>query len=162
MTAWTIVDRNGMAALSTQTLAAALNVKSPALYWYVHSKDELLSPMMEQLLQNSLNDAPPNLAWAGWLEYVGTRQRTLLQSHRDGGLIASLAAPTERLRTKIFPGSWSRCWPPDFAPCRPAPPQVPWPLPSLFHGAVAPVAALGPLQHYGASLPLVILYNSSR
>jgi len=59
--------------------------------------------MMEQLLQNSLDDAPPNLAWSDWLEYVARRQRALLLSHRDGGLIASLAAPTERLRTQIFP-----------------------------------------------------------
>jgi TetR/AcrR family tetracycline transcriptional repressor len=102
-TAWTVVDRHGMAALSTRALAAALNVKSPALYWYVHSKDELLSLMMEQLLQNSLDDAPPNLAWSDWLRYVGRRQRALLLSHRDGGLIASLAGPTERLRTQIFP-----------------------------------------------------------
>jgi TetR/AcrR family transcriptional regulator, tetracycline repressor protein len=102
-TAWAIVDRDGMAALSTRTLAAALDVKSPALYWYVQSKDELLSLMMEQLLQNSLDDAPPNLSWSDWLGYVARRQRKLLLSHRDGGLIASLAAPTERLRTQIFP-----------------------------------------------------------
>lgn len=101
--AWAVVDRHGMTALSTRTLAAALNVKSPALYWYVHSKDELLSLMMEQLLQNSLADAPPDLPWGDWLKYVARRQRTLLLSHRDGGLIASLAAPTERLRTQIFP-----------------------------------------------------------
>jgi len=102
-TAWKVVDRHGMAALSTRALAAALNVKSPALYWYVHSKDELLSLMMEQLLQNSLDDAPPNLAWQDWLKYVAKRQRALLLSHRDGGLVASLASPTERLRTQIFP-----------------------------------------------------------
>lgn len=102
-TAWAVVDRDGLAALSTRTLAAALNVKSPALYWYVHSKDELLSLMMEQLLQNSLDDTPPNLAWQDWLKYVARRQRTLLLSHRDGGMLASLAAPTERLRTQIFP-----------------------------------------------------------
>jgi len=102
-TAWAVVDRDGLAALSTRTLAAALNVKSPALYWYVHSKDELLSLMMEQLLQNSLDDAPPNLPWNDWLKYVAKRQRTLLLSHRDGGMVASLASPTERLRTQIFP-----------------------------------------------------------
>lgn len=102
-TAWAVVDRDGMAALSTRTLAAALNVRSPALYWYVHSKDELLSLMMEQVLQNSLDDAPPDLAWRDWLKYVAKRQRTLLLSHRDGGMVASLAPPTERLRTEIFP-----------------------------------------------------------
>jgi TetR/AcrR family transcriptional regulator, tetracycline repressor protein len=101
--AWELVDRSGMAALSTRALATALNVKSPALYWYVRSKDELLSLMMEQLLQNSLDDAPPQLKWADWLKYVARRQRELLLSHRDSGLIASLASPTERLRTEIFP-----------------------------------------------------------
>jgi TetR/AcrR family tetracycline transcriptional repressor len=103
MEAWALVDHSGVAALSTRTLAAALNVKSPALYWYVRSKDELLSLMMEHLLQNSLDDAPPNLRWADWLQYVARRQRELLLSHRDSGLIASLAPPTQRLRTEIFP-----------------------------------------------------------
>jgi TetR/AcrR family tetracycline transcriptional repressor len=101
--AWALVDRSGLAALSTRTLAAELNVKSPALYWYVRSKDELLSRMMEQLLQNSLDDAPSSLRWADWIKYVARRQRELLLSHRDSGLIASLAPPTERLRTEIFP-----------------------------------------------------------
>jgi TetR/AcrR family tetracycline transcriptional repressor len=101
--AWALVDRKGLAALSTRTLAAALDVKSPALYWYVRSKDELLSLMMEQLLQNSLDNAPSGLTWADWLVYVARRQRELLLSHRDGGLIASLAPPTERLRTETFP-----------------------------------------------------------
>ncbi len=101
--AWALVDRSGMAALSTRTLAAALNVQSPALYWYVRSKDELLSLMMEQLLENSLDDAPPGLSWADWLKYVARRQRELLLSHRDSGMIASQAPPSERLRTEIFP-----------------------------------------------------------
>jgi TetR/AcrR family transcriptional regulator, tetracycline repressor protein len=101
--AWVLVDRSGMAALSTRTLAAALNVKSPALYWHVRGKDELLSLMMEHLLQHSLNDAPTDVSWAEWLKYVARRQRQLLLAHRDSGLIASLASPTERLRTEVFP-----------------------------------------------------------
>lgn len=102
--AWALVDHSGMAALSTRTLAAALHVQGPALYWHVHGKDELLSLMVEHLLRDSLSDAPSNLGWAEWLEYVARRQRELLLSHRDSGLIASLAPPTERLRKEIFPG----------------------------------------------------------
>jgi TetR/AcrR family tetracycline transcriptional repressor len=101
--AWALVDRSGMAALSTRALAAALHVQGPALYWHVHNKDELLGLMMEHLLQHSVTDAPSNLAWAEWLTYVGRRQRALLLSHRDSGLIASLARPTERLRKEVFP-----------------------------------------------------------
>jgi TetR/AcrR family transcriptional regulator, tetracycline repressor protein len=101
--AWALVDRSGMSALSTRLLAAALHVQGPALYWHVHGKDELLSLMMEHLLQHSLTDAPANLAWPEWLGYVAKRQRALLLSHRDSGLIASLASPTERLRTEVFP-----------------------------------------------------------
>jgi len=101
--AWRLVDRSGMAALYTRTLAAALHVQGPALYWHVRGKDELLSLMMENLLQHSLSDAPSNLAWPEWLRYVAKRQRELLLSHRDSGLIASLASPTERLRTEVFP-----------------------------------------------------------
>ena len=102
--AWALVDRSGMAALSTRTLAAALHVQGPALYWHVHGKDELLSLMVEHLLRDSLSDPPAKLGWAEWLVYVARRQRELLLSHRDSGLIASLAPPTERLRKEIFPG----------------------------------------------------------
>ena len=58
---------------------------------------------MEHLLQHSLTEAPANLHWQEWLKYVAQRQRQLLLSHRDSGLIASLASPTERLRTEVFP-----------------------------------------------------------
>src|SRR5438045_9692662 len=72
--AWALVDRSGMAALSTRTLAAALHVQGPALYWHVRGKDELLSLMVEHLLQDSLSEAPSNLGWAEWLESVATEQ----------------------------------------------------------------------------------------
>jgi hypothetical protein len=60
--------------------------------------------MVEHLLRDSLNDSPANLGWPEWLDYVAKRQRELLLSHRDSGLIASLAPPTERLRKEVFPG----------------------------------------------------------
>jgi TetR/AcrR family tetracycline transcriptional repressor len=101
--AWALVDRGGMTALSTRSLAAALHVQGPALYWHVRGKDELLSLMMEHLLQHSLSAPPADLTWPEWLRYVAQRQRQLLLSHPDSGLIASLASPTERLRTEVFP-----------------------------------------------------------
>ncbi|MBO9581693.1 MAG: TetR/AcrR family transcriptional regulator C-terminal domain-containing protein [Sphingobium sp.] len=101
-TAWSIVDEAGLSRLSTRTLAAALDVKSPALYWHVRSKEELLSLMMEHLLLDSLDGIPQNLDWKEWLKAVARNQHRLLLSHRDSGLIASLAPPSDRLRTHVF------------------------------------------------------------
>jgi TetR/AcrR family tetracycline transcriptional repressor len=101
--AWALVDRSGMAGLSTRSLAAALHVKSPALYWHVRNKEELLSLMVEHLLQDSLEGIPADLHWTEWLKQVARRQRQLLLSHRDSGFIASLAPPSARLREDVFP-----------------------------------------------------------
>jgi TetR/AcrR family transcriptional regulator, tetracycline repressor protein len=101
--AWALVDRSGMAGLSTRALAAALHVKSPALYWHVRNKEELLSLMVEHLLQDSLDGIPTDLHWSDWLRHVARRQRKLLLSHRDSGFLASLAPPSARLRQDVFP-----------------------------------------------------------
>lgn len=100
--AWAIVDEHGLAGLSTRTLAAALEVKSPAIYWHVGSKEALFSLMMEDLLQDSISDCDgPD--WQDWFIKVGQRQRELLLSHRDASVIASIAPPTERIRSDLFP-----------------------------------------------------------
>ncbi|KPF91587.1 hypothetical protein IP81_10400 [Novosphingobium sp. AAP83] len=101
-TAWAIVDEHGLAGLSTRTLAAALEVKSPAIYWHIGSKEELFSLMIEDLLQDSISDCDgPD--WQEWFIKVGQRQRQLLLSHRDASIIASIAPPTERIRNELFP-----------------------------------------------------------
>ncbi|WP_353227454.1 TetR family transcriptional regulator [Novosphingobium sp.] len=101
--AWDLVDTGGVAALSTRTLAAALHVKGPALYWHVRNKQDLLSLMLEHVLVDSIAAPPPGLDWADWLRFVGQRQRAALLAHRDSGMIASTAPPTLRLRTEVFP-----------------------------------------------------------
>jgi len=101
--AWKIVDEHGASKLSTRALAAELNVQSPALYWYFRSKEELLSLMIENLLHSSLNDSPAGMEWHEWIKHVARRQRDLFLSHRDSSIIASIAKPSEKLRTELFP-----------------------------------------------------------
>lgn len=101
-TAWTIVNEHGLAGLSTRTLAAALGVKSPALYWHVSSKEQLLSLMLEHLLQDSISDGT-GLDWKDWFKGVARRQRRVLLSNRDAGILASIAPPSDRIRTELFP-----------------------------------------------------------
>ena len=101
--AWALVDADGVAALSTRSLAAALGVQGPALYWHVRNKRELLSLMLEHVLGDAISSAPPGLAWPDWLRFAGAAQRQALLAHRDAGLIASTAPPTPRLRDEVFP-----------------------------------------------------------
>jgi TetR/AcrR family tetracycline transcriptional repressor len=101
--AWALVDQEGVAALSTRSLAAALNVQGPALYYHVRSKQELMSLMLEYVLGNSIDVPPADLAWPDWLRLVGHEQRRALLAHRDSALIASSAPPTKRLQEELFP-----------------------------------------------------------
>ncbi len=101
--AWTIVDAEGVGKLSTRTLAKMLNVQSPALYWHVKSKDQLLSIMMERLLEDSLAEPSAEMGWQDWMRHVGRRQRRSLLSHRDTGIIASVAHPSTKLQNDLFP-----------------------------------------------------------
>jgi TetR/AcrR family tetracycline transcriptional repressor len=101
--AWALVEEQGVRSLSTRTLAAALDVKGPALYWHVRNKQALLSLMLEHVLQDSISAPPPDLTWPDWLRFVGTAQRAALLAHRDSALIASSAPPTERMRNELFP-----------------------------------------------------------
>ncbi|MGX7895935.1 TetR/AcrR family transcriptional regulator C-terminal domain-containing protein [Tsuneonella sp. HG222] len=106
--AWLLVDREGIARLSTRNLAAALDVKSPALYWHVRNKRQLMGLMIERALFGSLAKVPQDLPWWEWLREVARRQRRTLLSHRDSGLIASQSSPTEKLRDEFFEGVVNR------------------------------------------------------
>ena len=101
--AWTVVDRECIAGLSTHKVAAELTVKQPAIYYHVRSKQELLSLMVEQMLRASLRSPRSDLPWWEWLRDYCRETRRLLLSHKDGGLIAASAPAREQMRTELFP-----------------------------------------------------------
>lgn len=101
--AWTLVERDGVDALTTRTLASALGVKSPALYWHVPSMTALHSLMVEQMLTESIRNSQPGERWQDWLHDVGTAQRRNFLSHRDSGRILAMAPPTEVIRNEVMP-----------------------------------------------------------
>lgn len=101
--AWTLVERNGVDALTTRTLASALGVKSPALYWHVPSMTALHSLMVERMLTESIRNPKPGESWQDWLHDVGTAQRRNFLSHRDSGRILAMAPPTEVIRNEVMP-----------------------------------------------------------
>jgi TetR/AcrR family transcriptional regulator, tetracycline repressor protein len=101
--AWALVECNGVDALTSRTLAAALGVKSPALYWHVPSMTALHSLMVERMLTESIRNPAPGEAWQDWLHDVGMAQRRNFLSHRDSGRIIAIAPPTEVTRIQVMP-----------------------------------------------------------
>jgi TetR/AcrR family transcriptional regulator, tetracycline repressor protein len=101
--AWLLVERDGVDALTTRTLAAALGVKSPALYWHVPSMTTLHSLMVERMLTESVRNPRPGEPWPDWLHDVGMAQRRNFLSHRDSGRILAMATPTKVTRNQVMP-----------------------------------------------------------
>ena len=101
--AWAVVDRDGLDALSTRSLAAHLGVKGPALYWHIGSMQELHGRMVEHILRDSVRSLDGTMAWPEWLRLVGTEQRRIFLSHRDSGRIASNVSPSEQMRSEVIP-----------------------------------------------------------
>ncbi len=101
--AWALVEREGVDALTTRTLAAALDVKSPALYWHVPSMTALHGLMVERMLSESIRNPMKGEAWTVWLHDVGKTQHRNFLSHRDSGRILAMAPPTDVTRNNIMP-----------------------------------------------------------
>ncbi len=101
--AWILVDRDGVDALSTRTLAAELNVQGPALYWHVRNMHGLLTLMIERSLCDDIRIAAEGLTWSDWLRTIACEQRRVFLEHRDSGRIASSVLPTPRTRTELVP-----------------------------------------------------------
>jgi TetR/AcrR family tetracycline transcriptional repressor len=101
--AWSLVERDGVDALTTRTLAAELGVKSPALYWHVPSMTALHSLMVERMLFESVRNPADGETWQDWLRDVGRTQRRNFLSHRDSGRIMAVAPPSDVIRNQVMP-----------------------------------------------------------
>lgn len=101
--AWSLVEEDGVDALTSRTLAAKLGVKSPALYWHVPSMTALHSLMVERMLSESIRDPADGETWQAWLLDVGRTQRRNFLSHRDSGRIIAVAPPTDVIRNQVMP-----------------------------------------------------------
>jgi TetR/AcrR family tetracycline transcriptional repressor len=94
-----LLDEVGLDGLSVRRLAAELGVRSPALYWHVKTKQELLEGMAAAIIM-AAGMGPPEGAetWPEWLRRRARAYRKSLLSHRDGArLITSARRAPEAL-----------------------------------------------------------------
>ncbi|GCD32926.1 putative transcriptional regulator, TetR family protein [Streptomyces chrestomyceticus JCM 4735] len=113
--AFDVLDRGGVAKLSTRAIAAELGVSMNTVMWHIRTKDRLLDTMADALFgEIDLTDLPEN--WHDQAaELLGRLRRAMLR-HRDGALLVAGTFPaepqtlafTDRLLTALLRGCPTR------------------------------------------------------
>lgn len=96
-----LLQEAGLDALSTRRLAERLGVKSPALYWYVQDKNELLGLVADAICGGMVLPAT-DCPFRSRLEAIAWEYRRVLLSHRDAHRLFVEQAPTGPNRIKLY------------------------------------------------------------
>ncbi|WP_433258475.1 TetR/AcrR family transcriptional regulator C-terminal domain-containing protein [Streptosporangium sp. CA-135522] len=91
-TALRLLDEVGLEGLTVRRLAAELGVQSPALYWHIRTKQELLDGMADAICR-APGMGPPrdDESWQDWLLRRARAYRTTLLAQRDGARVVAHA-----------------------------------------------------------------------
>ncbi|MFD7712004.1 TetR/AcrR family transcriptional regulator C-terminal domain-containing protein [Streptomyces sp. NPDC059786] len=113
--AFDVLDRGGVAKLSTRAIAAELGVSMNTVMWHIRTKDRLLDTMAEAVLgEVDLGDLPED--WHDQAAALLGRLRQAMLRHRDGALLVAGTFPaeprtlafTDRLLTALLRGCPTR------------------------------------------------------
>jgi TetR/AcrR family tetracycline transcriptional repressor len=99
-----LLDEEGLDGLTTRALATRLGVQSPALYWYVRDKGELLDLVADAICAPALAASPALTADVGWRERATTGlrlYRAVLRSHRDAPRLLAERPPVGPIRRRL-------------------------------------------------------------
>ncbi len=92
-----LLDRDGIAGVSTRQVAESLGITGPSLYWHFKDKRELLDHMAEALLAEAQPLRDPlthEPSWRIWLEKAARAYRRAATSRRDAAQVLAGARPT--------------------------------------------------------------------
>ncbi len=92
-----LLDRHGIAGVSTRRVAEALGIAGPSLYWHFPNKRALFDHMAEAMLAAAQPVPDPLHAehdWRRWLKMAGQSLRRAALSHRDGAQVLAAARTT--------------------------------------------------------------------
>lgn len=87
-----LLDRHGLAGVTTRKVAERLGIKSASLYWHIRDREQLLDLLSDRIVADA--HWPP--ASAGWREQIdGLMQEYLrcLLAHRDAARVAAGRPP---------------------------------------------------------------------
>lgn len=87
-----LLNEVGLDGLTVRRLAAELGVQSPALYWHIRTKQELLDGVADTIVL-AAGMGPPRVTetWRDWLLRRARAYRAALLAHRDGARVVANA-----------------------------------------------------------------------
>ncbi|GAA3339952.1 tetracycline resistance transcriptional repressor TetR(A) [Amorphoplanes nipponensis] len=85
-----LLDEVGLDGLTVRRLASELGVQSPALYWHIRTKQELLDGMANAIiLRAGMGPPRPGEPWQEWLARRARSYRASLLASRDGARVVA-------------------------------------------------------------------------
>lgn len=98
-----LLKKVGLDGLTTRRLATELGVKSPALYWHFHNKQELLDAMADALVWGAGMGPPrPGETWQEWLARRVRAYRATLLAYPDSARIVTEAQQLSPATLRAF------------------------------------------------------------
>jgi AcrR family transcriptional regulator len=79
-TAVRVADAEGLEAISMRRLATELDAGTMTLYYYVHTKDELLTLMIDAVMSEGIDPLPQG-DWRSAVTQIARRSKQMLQAH---------------------------------------------------------------------------------
>lgn len=95
-----LLDSEGLDGLTLRKIAAALDVKAPALYWHFQNKQQLLDEMATSMARSAaaaadIADPDGDRSWQDLLRAQADGVRRMLLGHRDGARLFGGTAMTD-------------------------------------------------------------------
>ncbi|WP_436758888.1 TetR/AcrR family transcriptional regulator C-terminal domain-containing protein [Streptosporangium sp. V21-05] len=102
-TALRLLGEVGLDGLTVRRLASELGVQSPALYWHLRNKQELLDGMADAIvLAAGMGPPRDGESWQDWLARRARAYRASLLAHRDGARLVANAASLGPATIRMF------------------------------------------------------------
>jgi TetR/AcrR family tetracycline transcriptional repressor len=90
-----LLEDHGLERLSLRAIAEALGVQTPALYWHIRDRGQLLGLMAEERLRQTLDGLDPSTSGYDFLmEFARAIARDHIES-RDLARLVAISAPTD-------------------------------------------------------------------
>jgi len=87
-----LLDRHGLAGVTTRRLAERLGVKSPSLYWHIRDREHLLGLLSDRIVADA-RWPEPSSGWRATAEGLMREYLRCLLSHRDAARVVAGRPP---------------------------------------------------------------------
>lgn len=100
-TSISLINENGLEALTMRKLAAKLNVQASAVYWHVKNKEKLLQ-LLSVHISKKISFPEEHLEWKAKLTHLAIENRNAMSSIRNGPEIMMQTIPTDPYRLSLI------------------------------------------------------------